>query len=258
MIEQFFKPASVDEALKLKGQFQNDALWLAGGSKANATPTRTEKKVAISLAGLALNTIESQGEQLRIGSGVTLQALIEHAQTPQVLKEAAGFVYSRHIRNQATLGGEICACQPEKVLLPALLVLDAQLVLADGKTQSLEEYLSGPKDTLVLAVVLPEPKRISATAKVSRSAAGLNVLVAAVALDSHGQQRIALDGVLSHTSRLKQMEEKGLQEAALEKAVAEAVTPKEDIKGSVAYKRYIAGVIVADLLTDCLQKKGGK
>lgn len=258
MIKQFFKPASVDEALKLKGQFQDEAVWMAGGTKLNATPTRTSKTVAISLAGLGFNKIDSTGSQLRIGAGVTLQALIDHAQVPCALKEAAGFVYSRHIRNQATVGGEVCACQVESVLLPILLVLDAEVVLADGKSQALEQYLAAPKGALVAAIVLPDPKRVCATEKVSRSAAGLIVLTAAVALDAQGKQLIAVDGVTQSAARLKDVEAKGLQETALEQAVSQAVAPKEDLRGSVAYKRYISGVIVADLLAKCLQKKGGK
>ncbi|HAH5318366.1 TPA: molybdopterin-dependent oxidoreductase FAD-binding subunit, partial [Escherichia coli] len=49
MIEQFFRPDSVEQALELKRRYQDEAVWFAGGSKLNATPTRTDKKIAISL-----------------------------------------------------------------------------------------------------------------------------------------------------------------------------------------------------------------
>lgn len=45
MIEQFFRPDSVEQALELKRRYQDEAVWFAGGSKLNATPTRTDKRL---------------------------------------------------------------------------------------------------------------------------------------------------------------------------------------------------------------------
>ena len=57
MIEQFFRPDSVEQALELKRRYQDEAVWFAGGSKLNATPTRTDKKIAISLQDLELDWV---------------------------------------------------------------------------------------------------------------------------------------------------------------------------------------------------------
>lgn len=46
---------------------------------------------------------------------------------------------------------------------------------------------------------------------------------------------------------------KNLEGNALEQAVANAIFPQKDLRGSVAYKRYITGVLVADLYADCQQ-----
>ncbi len=40
MIEQFFRPDSVEQALELKRRYQDEAVWFAGGSKLNATPVK--------------------------------------------------------------------------------------------------------------------------------------------------------------------------------------------------------------------------
>lgn len=256
MIEQFLKPASVDEAIRLKSQHKDDAVFMAGGSKLNATPTRTDKKVAISLAGLGLGEIKEQGGQLRIGATVTLQQLIDDPKVPAALRDAAGFIYSRNVRNQATLGGEVCARQDEAVLVPVLLALDAKVLLADGQSSDLESFLGGARDSLVVALILPDPARPCATRKIARSAGGLTVLSAAVALSERGPC-IAVEGVVPRPVRLRAVEQKDLAEVPLELAVSEAVAPQEDVRGSVAYKRYIAGVVVADLLADCLQLKKG-
>ena len=43
--------------------------------------------------------------------------------------------------------------------------------------------------------------------------------------------------------------------AALEAAVSALIAPRADLGGSVAYKRYISGVVVADLLVECQQQE---
>lgn len=257
MIEQFFRPDTLGQALELKAQFGAEAVYMSGGSKLNATPTRTGKTVAISLSRLGLDRIDQQQGQLHLGATLTLQSLKEDPRIPAVLREALGFVYSRHIRNQATLGGEIaCACERhDGVLLPVLLVLEALVLLENNEQQSLEDYLAGPRNKLILGLILPEPNLRCATRHLNRNADGLRVLTAAVALDRKGAMRVALAGVTQKPMRLRDLERPDLADAALEAAVGELLTPTADLAGSVAYKRYIAGVVVADLLVDCQQQE---
>ena len=253
MFEQLLKPASLDEAVKFKNQFKDDAVYMAGGSKLNAAPTRSTKSVAISLAGLGLNTIKSEGGVVTIGATATLQQVIDNPVVPAAVREAAGFVYSRNVRNQATFGGELFAQQNEAVLLPVLLVMNAKVALAGGAVIELADWLAGSRDALVLAVMLPESDVCCTTRKLARSAGGLTVLTAAVAIATDGRQRIAVEGVVPCASRLPGVEQKGLSGEALQAAVSEAIAPIADLRGSVSYKRYIAGVLVADLVNDCQQ-----
>ncbi|NGE23356.1 molybdopterin-dependent oxidoreductase FAD-binding subunit, partial [Klebsiella pneumoniae] len=92
-----------------------------------------------------------------------------------------------------------------------------------------------------------------ATRTVRETADGWAVVTAAVALTGNNEQRIAVDGVGCGISRLPQVEAKNLSGEALEKAVSQAVNPKADLLGSEEYKRYITGILVSDLLTDCRQ-----
>ena len=80
------------------------------------------------------------------------------------------------------------------------------------------------------------------------------MLTAAVAIDENNQVRIALDGVAERPLRLRDVEAQRLEGEQLEAAVGAAIFPRDDVRGSVAYKRYIAGVVVADLYADCQQK----
>lgn len=182
MIEQFFRPDSVEQALELKRRYQDEAVWFAGGSKLNATPTRTDKKIAISLQDLELDWIDWDNGALRIGAMSRLQPLRDARFIPAALREALGFVYSRHVRNQSTIGGEIAARQEESVLLPVLLALDAELVFGNGETLSIEDYLACPCDRLLTEIIIKDPYRTCATRKISRSQAGLTVVTAAVAI----------------------------------------------------------------------------
>ena len=240
MIEQFFRPDSVEQALELKRRYQDEAVWFAGGSKLNATPTRTDKKIAISLQDLELDWIDWDNGALRIGAMSRLQSLRDARFIPAALREALGFV-------------EIAARQEESVLLPVLLALDAELVFGNGETLSIEDYLACPCDRLLTEIIIKDPYRTCATRKISRSQAGLTVVTAAVAMTDHDGMRIALDGVASKALRLHDVEKQNLEGNALEQAVANAIFPQEDLRGSVAYKRYITGVLVADLYADCQQ-----
>ena len=101
MIEQFFRPDSVEQALELKRRYQDEAVWFAGGSKLNATPTRTDKKIAISLQDLELDWVDWDNGALRIGAMSRLQPLRDARFIPAALREApvlfthAMFVISR-------------------------------------------------------------------------------------------------------------------------------------------------------------------
>ncbi|WP_032114444.1 molybdopterin-dependent oxidoreductase FAD-binding subunit [Candidatus Arsenophonus nilaparvatae] len=255
MIEQFFRPTTIEQAMDLKRRFQHQAVWFAGGSKLNATPTKTECKIAISLQNLPMNSIDWDNGTLRIGALTKLQQLRDTPSIPQALYEALGFIYSRHLRNQSTIGGEIAAQQTESVLLSVLLVLDTQLLCADGQLLSLEDYLAAPNDRLLSEIIIKKPFDHCSTGKISHSAAGWSVITAAVAISDNQEYRIALDGVGEKARRLHAIESLTLAGEELEKAVSNAIHPTDNLLGSAAYQRYIAGILISDLLTDCRQKE---
>lgn len=81
------------------------------------------------------------------------------------------------------------------------------------------------------------------------------MITAAVAITDKQQYRIALDGVGEKARRLPAIESLALQGAELEKAISNAIRPVDNLLGSAAYQRYMAGILIADLLTDCRQKE---
>ncbi len=257
MIEQYLRPDSTEKALELMEQNTSLATWFAGGSKLNAAPTKTDKTVAISLENLGFDKVEKCGEAVHIGAMCRIQDLVDDELIPVALKQSARFIYSRHVRNQATLGGEIAALQQEARLLPGLMALKAVVVLVDGREVEVEDYISTEGRELIEKVIIPDVNLTCAVNNVVRSSAGLAVVTAAVSLDKEGKKVIALDGVSPKSNgatkpvRLRDVESQNLDSESLEKAVAEAVYPTADLIGSVEYKRYIAGIVVTDLLAEC-------
>lgn len=262
MIEVYLRPESVSQALEMASEHSGKAVWFAGGSKINAAQIKSDKTVAISLGGLGLNSLEFNASSLRIGAMCTIQRLIDHSDIPGALKQAAGFIYSRHIRNQATLGGEIAARQEESLILSTLIAMNATVELADGQELTVEQYRHAAQPKLITHINLPDTGLICANRNITRSSAGLSVLTAAVSLSKTGEKRVVLDGLsalddlTTNPVRALDIEQSQLDGEALEKAVSEWVEPCEDIRGSVAYKRYIAGVVVADLMAECQQLAG--
>ncbi|CAG20337.1 molybdopterin-dependent oxidoreductase FAD-binding subunit [Photobacterium profundum] len=257
MIEHYLQPESTIQALELMKQHTGVAAWFAGGTKLNATPTKTDKTVAISLDKLALDKIELQGEALHIGAMCHIQSLIDNELTPVALKQAAAFIYSRHIRNQATIGGEIAAFQSEALLVPSLMALKATVILANASQMDIEDYINSEQRELIVEVIIPNVNLMCIGYNITRSAAGLAVVTAAVSVDQKGNKIIALDGVspfhhgYAVPVRLRDIEAQDLKGELLEQAVADAVHPVANLCGSIEYKRYIAGVVVTDLLAEC-------
>lgn len=258
MIDKYLTPETIAQALELKSTYGDDATWFGGGSKLNAAPTKTEKSVLISLNKLGLDQVQPVGKHtLYMGAMCRIQTLVENELVPQAVRESASYIYSRNLRNQATLGGEIAANKFEAPLVPALLALNAQLLLASGQEVGLETYLASPRDELIQTIIIPDLSLTLATKKVARSADGLRVLVAAASIDAKGNRIVALDGITTRFDepakpiRLRDVEGLDLEGEALEQAIKTSLHPVEDICGSREYKRYIGAVVIADLLTQC-------
>jgi xanthine dehydrogenase YagS FAD-binding subunit len=108
-----YKSASTEmEAMALLGQ---DAVALAGGtSLLNLMKEEVlNPSVVVNIKGIrGLDRVEAAGDGLQIGANVTLAALLENeavAKGYPALAQALATVGTPQIRNQATLGGNLCA-----------------------------------------------------------------------------------------------------------------------------------------------------
>jgi CO/xanthine dehydrogenase FAD-binding subunit len=104
-----------------------------------------------------LGVVAQEGRHFAVGAAVPLCAFEEDARlalNAQVLGRCAVWFADDQIREQATLGGNIVNASPAGDTLPALLALNAQLVLArriDGsvteRRMPLAEFIVGPGKT---------------------------------------------------------------------------------------------------------------
>jgi len=282
MIKEAFKPLSLREALTLKN---NDTYYLSGGTQINWTPARATRKLqgkpsikkVILVQDLLSKEIIKQDSDLFIGAGITLQELIDDPQTPGVLKKAAGLIASRNIRNMATLGGNIAANRPDSYLIPCLIALKAKiktvkirtakiktakLETTEAKTAeeailSVEDYITRENNDLIEQIILPRVKGICVVDVALKSSAAYPSVTAAVRV-SDTDAVVALGCVSDHVIRLKEIEpgilDKSLSGDSLAAAVADLITPQSDLLGSIEYKKYISGSMIAHLVT--LSQKG--
>ncbi len=279
MITDFKRATSVEEAVSLH---ERGYVYLAGGTQVNnaAAAGRGEApERVVSLDDLDLGGIDAGADGYVVGAGVTLQELSDHAGLPAALSRAAGFIPTRSVRNIATIGGNVGAGRPDSYLIPVLIALEAQAETSDG-TVSVEDYVAGGRETLILRFHIPTVEGVCRAVKESRSHLALPVVSAAVKIvpgePGGGNQGagggtgggtggpgairravVAAGCVAERPVRLSSVEA-GIvsgelrEREALEKAVAESVSPKADILGSVEFKRYLNSVVITDCILACI------
>ncbi|MGH8821112.1 MAG: FAD binding domain-containing protein, partial [Rhodoferax sp.] len=147
----YLEPVSIVEASHMLADLGDECRAIAGGTalmlgmrQRMLTPTHL-----VSLAGLeALRGIDFDPQRgLRIG------ALVRHADIANsavvrahypVLSSMASRVANPQVRNQATIGGNLCYADPSTDPPGCLMALDAQIVLAGARGErvlGIEEFL---------------------------------------------------------------------------------------------------------------------
>lgn len=271
MTLQYHSPATLAEAIALKADLGEAAVYLAGGTEVNSSDLLSRPGHVISLAGLTPDTIVHAHDAMVVGAGCTIQRLIDAADSPSVLRAAAQQVAGRNIRNMATIGGHIAGRQPCAELAPALMALDATVDVADPRAESpvpIADYLAGQQRGLIVRVRIPrrQPARRVALERAARSSGDAAVVSVAVGLtmDSNGMSDpiVAVAGLgpcairLTVTERLLSGALPAREE--LERCVAGEVSPTDDIRGGTAFKRRLAATLVASAVIAAARGEGAQ
>lgn len=175
-VEHYWSPQTLPEALEhLRAK---DVTILAGGTDLMVQTHAGRARLGSTLLNIrrigALHTIEREGEGVRIGALCTMNELQRDPLVQQhfnILLQACDHFASDQLRNNATIGGNVCNASPAGDSLVPLLVLDAQVELHSKPNGSvltrrvpLAEFITGPGKTLraqhelLTALWLPIPK----------------------------------------------------------------------------------------------------
>lgn len=167
--ERFVRPADLDEALRMLRD-EPDATVVAGstdwGVEVNLRGRRTPLTVAIEHLP-ELREVRVDDSAIEVGAALSLSEVQRRLGGRVPLLDALFPQFaSPLIRNRATLGGNLGTASPIGDAAPALLALEARLVLVsvDGEREvDLAEYFTGYRQTvrrpdeLIRAIRIPMP-----------------------------------------------------------------------------------------------------
>jgi xanthine dehydrogenase small subunit len=271
----YVRPADLAETLVLLERHP-DAVLVAGstdwGVDVNLKGARTSLVIGIDRLQ-ELRALTRGPDHLELGAGLTLAELQRDLAGSVPLLDAVFPQFaSPLIRNGATIGGNLATGSPIGDLAPALLALDASVVLhgpSGERLVPLERYFTGyrtsvrRRDELIRAVRIPLPlSAVTAFHKVAKrrqdDISSVSVGVALHVVEGVVERaRIGVGGIAACPVRATATEsELEGREWSLATAVAagavlrEEGTPIDDHRASAAYRRAVLASSLERLFTD--------
>ena len=268
---EYERATSVEHALELLRQFGPEARILAGGHSLLpmmklrlATPG-----YLIDIDGLAeeLGYIREEDDEIRIGAMTRHRELLESpllAERAAIFTDAERVIADPIVRNRGTIGGALCQADPSEDLGAVCSAIGAQTVvrgLEGDRVLDIDDFHRGPyqtaveDDEMLLEIRVPLRARCgSAYEKVDRRVGDWAVAAAgaSLTLDPEGQideAGVALAAVGADIACAQARDEligQSPTQDVLERAgaaAAAACSPVADQRGSVQYKRHVAGVL---------------
>jgi carbon-monoxide dehydrogenase medium subunit len=263
----FLQPASVGEASRMLADLGDDARVFAGGT---ALMLAMRQRLLSPKAVVSLSRIEAlRGIHFNAREGLRIGALSRHTDVAQsslvrahypALASMAARVANPQVRNQGTIGGNLCYADPTTDPPGCLLALGAQIVLGSARgerTLDMEAFLVDyfttalEPDEVLLEIRLPPPEagsagmytRLLRTAAEHRPLANVTLLARREGRVCRGA-RLAVGASTPIAVRLRRAESflEGRTvdaETAAEAAgiVAADIAPLSDTRGSADYRR---------------------
>lgn len=283
---EYFAPRTVDEALELLGRYGDEAKILAGGQ---SLLPMMKLRIAGPKYLIDMNRIEGLGGLRREGDRLVIGALCRHADVAasalvreqlSIMTDAARLTADVQVRNRGTLAGSVAHADPTGDWPAALLALDTDVQVAwPGGTRTVPLHafivdayttqLGAAEMVVGLSVGIPPKPSGGAYVKFEKRAGDFAVASVGVqiGLDGDRCRRVAISlGALGPTAIRARAAEESLQGSApsadrLEDAarrVREAAQPFADTRGSVEYKRHLAGVLFRRAFAAALDRARGR
>lgn len=284
MTRPYSRPRLVSEALALLAD--EKACVLAGGTDLviMRAQSMVDVESIVDIKGIAsLAQIEFSAEGIRVGAGVSLDALSSHPNFgPNAITDGARVVGGWQTRCRATIGGNICRASPAADTLCGVLVLSGELELASvsgTRMISSADFFTGPGRTvmrhgelLTSIVISGKEGRMGGSAYrrfTYRNAMDLSVAGVAVALELDGDRcvaaRIAV-GACGPTPFLvsdaaaaligSTINDRALAAAA--DALMSAAKPIDDVRGTRRHRLHVLRPLLFSAAADALARASRK
>lgn len=277
-------PATLPDVLGILAERGDDAKLMAGGqSLIPLLKLRLASPALIVDLGRlpSLVGIRSEGGQLHLGARtrhVDLERSPEVRRLCPLLAETAPLIADPLIRNRGTVGGSLCHADPAGDWGSAMLALEAELVatsLSGERVIPAADFFEGPFTTRLrpdevlteIRIPLPAGRAGGTYLKLERKVGDFATVGVAVQLElSNGLVARAgigltsvgptnLKAVAAERSLLgRKPTAEAISEAA--RLAAEAAEPRDDIRGSAAYKKDVVRVFVQRGLRTALAQTG--
>ncbi len=263
---------SLEDALSILKERGDEAKVMAGGqSLIPLLKLRlTRPELVVDIAHIpAMNGIKHDNGHVSIGAlarHVDIERSKELATSAPMLVEAARWIADPLVRNRGTLVGSVCHADPAGDWGSVILAFDAEIVAVSQSGRRViraQDFFQGPfttalkPDEMVTEVRIPVAKALAGGAylKLERRVgdfatvavavqvelAGNKIARAGIGLTAVGPQNIKATEAERHLQGKEPTDEVIAQAARL---AAEAAEPKEDARGSAAYKKDVVRVFV--------------
>lgn len=273
-----FSPTTLAEAHEALGR---GAVKVAGTTDLLVIDHATGRQhdAVLNVLGIAeLRGILIDSDRLSIGAATTFTQIRQSADVLKhapMLVDAAATIGAAQIQNRATLGGNIANASPAGDSLPALLALNAQLILSGPRGRRSVAYdafhldyrkTALAPDELIERVIVPlaSPKiqifrkvGTRAAQAISKVVIGFSASRDAISRHRLLNVRLAMGSVAAIPVRLAKVEmliESGVVSAKLadeaSQLVEQSIHPIDDVRSTADYRRHAAAQSVRRLLLD--------
>ena len=284
---RFEAPVSVDAATSLLASVSGDARVLAGGTDllVQLRADMIEPELVVDIKRIAeTRTITKEDGGFRIGAAVAGAELKEHASFPKIwpgVMHAFDLIGSTQIQGRCTMAGNLCNASPAADSVPAMIAVGAIARIAGPKRirdVPVEEVPTAPGQTslnkgeFVVSIFFPKKPGNTGDAYlrfIPRTEMDIAVVGSGVCLtiDESGTctaAKIALGAVAPTViivpEAASSLINTKVDEAAIEAAgtaASAAAKPINDKRGTVEYRKKVAGVLTRRAITTALKRSKG-
>lgn len=267
-VKEYYKPASVEEAISLLGDYQGDIKVISGATDL-FTEDHKDIEALVDITKLGLSYIKEEDSFIKIGAATTIKQIQKSELIKskfQSLWEASKVFADHTIINTATIGGNICMSLPSSDTIPPISSMNAIYIIntpSGEKKVKAEDFTIGAKENILktaeilteIQIPLCEGSCGTSFEKATRNSEDLALVngAAFIKVDEDNkvsEARVALGTVGPKVVRPKKFEDAliGLKLEdedkidELSELVLESISPRSSIRTTKEYRTHMSKV----------------